>query len=54
MRKTIAIAFVVFSCLSAQAQVKRIPLPDNSTFPISQGVWVRRHENTDRRSHPLD
>jgi enamine deaminase RidA (YjgF/YER057c/UK114 family) len=40
MRKTIAIAFVVFSCLSAQAQVKRIPLPDNSTFPISQGVWV--------------
>jgi enamine deaminase RidA (YjgF/YER057c/UK114 family) len=22
------------------AQVKRIPLPDGSTFPISQGVWV--------------
>jgi enamine deaminase RidA (YjgF/YER057c/UK114 family) len=25
---------------SAQSSVKRIPLPNNSTFPISQGVWV--------------
>jgi enamine deaminase RidA (YjgF/YER057c/UK114 family) len=26
--------------VSAKAQVVRIPLPNGSTFPISQGVWV--------------
>lgn len=29
-----------FASLPCTAQVKRIPLPDNSTFPISEGVWV--------------
>jgi enamine deaminase RidA (YjgF/YER057c/UK114 family) len=35
-----ATATVLLSCASLSAQVTRIPLPDNSTFPISQGVWV--------------
>jgi len=26
--------------ITLKAQITRIPLPDNSTFPISQGVWV--------------
>ncbi len=26
--------------LAAQSKVTRIPLPNNSTFPISEGVWV--------------
>ncbi len=29
-----------FSAVAAMAQTVRIPLPNNSTFPISQGVWV--------------
>jgi enamine deaminase RidA (YjgF/YER057c/UK114 family) len=38
-----AVAFVAFTIatLMAGAQTPtRIPLPDNSPFPISQGVWV--------------
>jgi enamine deaminase RidA (YjgF/YER057c/UK114 family) len=34
-----AVVSVTFA-LPASAQVKRIPLPDHSTFPIAQGVWV--------------
>ena len=28
------------AAISSSAQVVRIPLPDHSTFPISEGVWV--------------
>jgi enamine deaminase RidA (YjgF/YER057c/UK114 family) len=31
---------VALAGTSARAQVVRIPLPDHSTFPISEGVWV--------------
>jgi enamine deaminase RidA (YjgF/YER057c/UK114 family) len=30
----------LFATASASAQVNRIPLPNNSPFPISQGVWA--------------
>ena len=33
-------ALVVLTVMSSNAQVVRIPLPDHSTFPISEGVWV--------------
>ena len=33
-------AAVALAAISSGAQVVRIPLPDHSTFPISQGVWV--------------
>jgi enamine deaminase RidA (YjgF/YER057c/UK114 family) len=33
-------AALATASLPCGAQVKRIPLPDNSTFPISEGVWV--------------
>lgn len=36
----LGVAALFASSLSCVAQVKRIPLPDNSTFPISEGVWV--------------
>ena len=36
----LAAAALVLSPLSSRAQVVRIPLPDNSTFPISEGVWA--------------
>jgi enamine deaminase RidA (YjgF/YER057c/UK114 family) len=32
--------FVLPQAACAQASVTRIPLPNNSTFPISEGVWV--------------
>ena len=37
-----AAVLLVCSCglASAQSAVTRIPLPDNSSFPISEGVWV--------------
>lgn len=35
-----ATAAVFFAVATVPAQVVRIPLPDNSTFPISEGVWV--------------
>jgi enamine deaminase RidA (YjgF/YER057c/UK114 family) len=38
--KLFATVTVLFSGLALHAQVTRIPLPDNSTFPISAGVWV--------------
>lgn len=34
------LATVFVSGMAAHAQVKRIPLPNNSTFPISEGVWA--------------
>jgi len=34
-----AAAFALIA-ISSSAQVVRIPLPDHSTFPISEGVWV--------------
>ncbi len=33
-------AALALASISSRAQVVRIPLPDHSTFPISQGVWV--------------
>jgi enamine deaminase RidA (YjgF/YER057c/UK114 family) len=45
-RKTVVSALLAAALLSlphaatAQASVTRIPLPNNSTFPISAGVWV--------------
>jgi enamine deaminase RidA (YjgF/YER057c/UK114 family) len=41
--RTILISLAFLSALatsSAGAQVTRLPLPNNSPFPISQGVWV--------------
>ncbi len=42
MPRTIVLgaAFCSALMLSASAQVVRLPLPNNSPFPISQGVWV--------------
>ena len=37
---SLVFAGAVFLPSNAGAQVKRIPLPNGSTFPISQGVWV--------------
>jgi enamine deaminase RidA (YjgF/YER057c/UK114 family) len=31
---------LALASISSSAQVVRIPLPDHSTFPISEGVWV--------------
>lgn len=40
-RSAVAIAFLALATLMAGAQSPtRIPLPNNSPFPISQGVWV--------------
>ncbi len=36
----IAICGALSMPASGSAQVKRLPLPDGSTFPISEGVWV--------------
>ncbi len=33
-------AAISIAAIPSFAQVARIPLPDKSTFPISQGVWV--------------
>jgi enamine deaminase RidA (YjgF/YER057c/UK114 family) len=33
-------AAIALTTISSHAQVKRIPLPNHSTFPISEGVWV--------------
>jgi enamine deaminase RidA (YjgF/YER057c/UK114 family) len=41
--RTIFMSLAFLSALaatSAQAQITRLPLPNNSPFPISQGVWV--------------
>jgi enamine deaminase RidA (YjgF/YER057c/UK114 family) len=49
LRKRIGPAFLVVLVIltavvpllaHAQSAVRRIPLPNNSTFPISEGVWV--------------
>jgi enamine deaminase RidA (YjgF/YER057c/UK114 family) len=46
LRKLILTAFLVAELLAlphlaaAQTAVTRIPLPNNSSFPISEGVWV--------------
>jgi enamine deaminase RidA (YjgF/YER057c/UK114 family) len=38
---TLAAALLTFSVAAgAQTSVTRIPLPDNSPFPISEGVWA--------------
>ena len=37
---SIALASAVCLPSASSAQVKRLPLPDGSTFPISEGVWV--------------
>jgi enamine deaminase RidA (YjgF/YER057c/UK114 family) len=37
----LAAAFMTLThAAAAQSSITRIPLPDNSTFPISEGVWV--------------
>lgn len=33
-------ALLILPCAHAQSAIRRIPLPNNATFPISQGVWV--------------
>jgi enamine deaminase RidA (YjgF/YER057c/UK114 family) len=33
-------ACLLAATVGVRAQVTRIPLPDNSSFPISEGVWV--------------
>jgi enamine deaminase RidA (YjgF/YER057c/UK114 family) len=38
--KALLACAVSLTAVCSQAQVVRIPLPDRSTFPISQGVWV--------------
>jgi enamine deaminase RidA (YjgF/YER057c/UK114 family) len=38
--KLSATAIILLSSFAAHAQVTRIPLPNNATFPISAGVWV--------------
>ncbi len=41
IRNVAVLAALAVSTIAAQAQSPvRIPLPDNSPFPISQGVWV--------------
>ena len=41
LRTAVAVAGFAVSVIAAAAQAPtRIPLPDNSPFPISQGVWV--------------
>ncbi len=37
---SIAVGGILSLSASSLAQVKRLPLPDGSTFPISEGVWV--------------
>jgi len=39
-RKLFATVVVLFAAISLPAQVTRIPLADNNTFPIAAGVWV--------------
>jgi enamine deaminase RidA (YjgF/YER057c/UK114 family) len=36
----IGIVLALFAVVAGAQGPKRIPLPDNSLFPISQGVWV--------------
>jgi len=38
--KLFATVVVLFAAISLPAQVTRIPLADNNTFPIAAGVWV--------------
>ncbi len=40
MALVVAISGIFLSSIRMSAQVKRIPLPDGSTFPISEGVWA--------------
>ena len=40
MKKATLIGFLVFVCSAANADVTRHPLPNNSTFPISQAVEI--------------
>jgi enamine deaminase RidA (YjgF/YER057c/UK114 family) len=41
LRTAIAVAaFAVFAIAAAAQAPTRVPLPNNSPFPISQGVWV--------------
>ena len=41
LRTAVAVAGFAVAVIAAAAQAPtRIPLPDNSPFPISQGVWV--------------
>ena len=41
LRTAVAVAAFAVSAIAAAAQAPtRIPLPNNSPFPISQGVWV--------------
>ena len=42
IRTVVAFAVLAFAPLAAPAQstLIRVPLPNGSTFPISQGVWV--------------
>jgi enamine deaminase RidA (YjgF/YER057c/UK114 family) len=35
-----AVSMLAVAAIPAGAQVVRLPLPNGSTFPISQGVWV--------------
>ncbi|HTV16875.1 MAG TPA: RidA family protein [Acidobacteriaceae bacterium] len=35
-----AVLLALPHAVSAQTTISRIPLPNNSTFPISEGVWV--------------
>ena len=39
-RSVIMAASLLAGSIGSFAQVTRLPLPDKSTFPISQGVWV--------------
>ena len=43
-RTTLAVILALFAgfcgLAAAQNSVTRVPLPNNSTFPISEGVWV--------------
>jgi enamine deaminase RidA (YjgF/YER057c/UK114 family) len=39
-RLLVTASVLIAGGLCASAQVTRLPLPDKSTFPISQGVWV--------------
>ncbi len=39
-RVLVTMSVLIANGLCMSAQVTRLPLPDKSTFPISQGVWV--------------
>jgi enamine deaminase RidA (YjgF/YER057c/UK114 family) len=40
IRNIVLAAFVAIAIAAAAQSTTRIPLPNNSPFPISQGVWV--------------